>query len=60
MLSFISGHDCGILTLPESGDDIMADRGFDIADDMPAGVGLNILPFLNGSTQISLGAEHET
>ena len=34
--------DCDILTLLGSGDDIMADRGFDVADDMPAGVGLNI------------------
>lgn len=38
--------DCGILTLLESGDDIMADRGFDIVDDVPAGVGRNIPPFL--------------
>ena len=52
--------DCGILTLLESGDDIMADRGFDIADDMPAGVGLNIPPFLNGASQLSLNAENET
>ena len=27
----------------------MADRGFDIEDDMPTGVGLNIPPFLNGA-----------
>ena len=52
--------DCGILTLLESGDDIMADRGFDIADDMPAGVGLNIPPFLNGASQLSLTAENDT
>ena len=54
--------DCGILTLLESGDDIMADRGFDIADDMPVGVGLNIPPFLNGASQLSLGlgAESDT
>ena len=52
--------DCGILTLLESGDDIMADKGFDIADDMPAGVGLNIPTFLNGASQLSLNAENET
>ena len=38
----------------------MADRGFDIADDMPVGVGLNITPFLNGASQLSLGAEGDT
>jgi hypothetical protein len=27
---------------------------------MPAGVRLNIPPFLNGATQLSLDAEHET
>ena len=52
--------DCGMLTLLESGDDIIADRDFDIADDMPAGVGLNIPPFLNGASQLSLNAENET
>lgn len=38
----------------------MAGRGFDIADDMPAGVGLNVPPFLNGASQLSLGAESDT
>ena len=52
--------DCCILTLLESEDDNMTDRGFDIADDMPAGVGLNIPPFLNGASQLSLNAENET
>ena len=37
----------------------MADRGFDIADDVPAGVGLNIPTFLNGASQLSLNAENE-
>ena len=52
--------DCDFFTLLESGDVIMADRGFDVADDMPAGVGLNIPPFLNGASQLSVGAENGT
>ena len=35
----------------------MADRGFDIEDDLPTGVTLNIPPFLNGKPQLS--AEEE-
>ena len=41
--------DCGILNLLDPGDHVMADRGFDIENDMPAGVGLNISPFSNGA-----------
>ena len=37
--------ECGILKLLEKGDNIMADRGFDIADILPPGVTLNIPPF---------------
>lgn len=33
---------CGILQLLEEGDSIMADRGFEILDDLPKGVTLNI------------------
>ena len=46
--------DCGILCMLEPGDDLMADRGFDIEDDMPDGVTLNIPPFLNGAPQLSV------
>ena len=52
-----STRDCGILilTMLEPGNDVMADRGFDIKEDMPDGVSLNIpAPFLNGCTQRSL------
>lgn len=52
--------DCGILALLEPGDDVMADRGFDIEEDMPHGVGLHIPPFLNGASQLSLSDENET
>ncbi len=53
-------NDCGIFNLLEPGDDVMADRGFDIEDDMPSGVGLNIPPFLNGADQLSVTDESRT
>ena len=52
--------DCGILNLLESGDQVMADRGFDIENEMPPGVGLNIPPFLDGAPQLSLQDEVKT
>jgi len=43
----------GVLDLLESGDSVMADRGFDIQDDLtPLGVKLNIPPFLKGKSQL--------
>ena len=45
--------DCGILKLFEPGDQVMADRGFDLEDDLPAGVKLNIPAFLEGKDQLS-------
>jgi hypothetical protein len=45
---------CGIMDLLEPGDSIMADRGFDIEDDLILrGVHLNIPPFLRGKKQFS-------
>ena len=45
--------DCGILKLLEPGDELMADRGFDIENDIPDRVSLNIPPFLDGQPQLS-------
>ena len=53
-------NDCGILDLLQPGDNVMADRGFDIEADMPTGVELNIPPFLNGASQLSVGQEQKT
>ena len=39
-------NDCGILKLLEPGDIVMADRGFEIENDLPPGVSLNIPPSL--------------
>ena len=52
--------DCGILELLEPGDSLMADRGFDIGDDLPKNVSLNIPPFLDGKPQLNLKEELET
>ena len=43
----------GLLELLEKGDSVMADRGFNIQDDLtPLGVKVNIPPFLKGKTQL--------
>ena len=44
----------GILDLLEQGDSVMADRGFEIQDDLTLqGVKLNIPPFLKGKSQLT-------
>lgn len=45
--------ECGILKLLESGDSIMADRGFTIEDVLPPGVSLNVPPRLNETGQLT-------
>ena len=51
----------GILQLLEIGDTVMADRGFDIQDDLtPLGVKLNVPPFLKGKKQLSAQEMIET
>lgn len=43
----------GLLELLEKGDSVMADRGFNIQDDLtPLRVKVNIPPFLKGKTQL--------
>ena len=39
-------QDSQIFTLLETGDSVMADKGFDIGEDLPQGVHLNVPPFL--------------
>ena len=43
----------GILEHLEDGDNLMADRGFDISDILPAGVTLNIPPFKGSRPQLT-------
>ena len=51
----------GILDVLESGDSVMADRGFDIQDDLtPLGVKVNIPPFLRGKKQLDEEERIET
>ena len=52
---------CGILELLEPGDNVMADKGFDIKDVLaPRGVHLNIPPFLSQKQQLSSKQVMET
>ena len=47
-------RESGVLDLLDSGDSVMADRGFDIEEDLLLrGVRLNIPPFLRGKKQLS-------
>ena len=44
----------GLLEKLEPGDNIIADRGFDIADILPSGITLNIPTFNGGRDQLNL------
>ena len=50
----------GILNFLQDGDNVMADRGFDIADILPQGVSLNIPPFKGNRKQLSAPEVEET
>ena len=50
----------GILNFLQDGDNVMADRGFDIADILPHGVSLNIPPFKGNRKQLSAPEVEET
>lgn len=54
-------NDSGVLDLIESGDNIMADRGFEISAELrKRGATLNIPPFRNGKFQLSSEQVEET
>ena len=54
-------RESGLLQLLESNDSVVADRGFDIAEDLALiGVKLNIPPFLKGKEQLSSSKLVET
>ena len=50
----------GVLRLLEDGDNLMADRGFDISDILPAGVTLNIPPFKGSRPQLTAQEVEDT
>ena len=53
-------NDCGIMKLLEPGDEVMADRGFEIEENLPPGVSSNIPPFLGDQQQFSEEDEIKT
>ena len=53
-------NDCGIMKLLEPGDEVMADRGFEIEENLPPDVSLNIPPFLGDQQQFSEEDEIKT
>eukprot|EP00795_Rhopilema_esculentum_P015925 gene15925-biopygen5309 len=50
----------GVLALLEDGDNLMADRGFDVKDILPPGVTLNIPPFKGTRAQLTANETEET
>ena len=56
----IATRDSILYNLLEAGDSVMADKGFDIEEDLPNGVSLNIPPFLCGKDCLSSEEEQQT
>jgi len=50
----------GLLELLDRGDNVMADRGFDIGDILPPGVTLNLPPFKGNRDQLTAAEVEET
>lgn len=50
----------GLIELLEAGDNVMADRGFDIGDLLPQGVHLNIPPFKGSRNQLTAEEVQDT
>lgn len=49
-------EECGLLEKLEDGDELMADKGFDVQDILaPYGVRLTVPPFLSGQKQMAVG-----
>ena len=53
-------RDSGVLDLLQVGDNVMVDRGFDISAIVPAGVTVNMPPFLAGRDQMTAAETEET
>ena len=53
-------NDCGILDLLEARDAVMAEKGFEIEEDLPQGVTLSMPPFLGGNNHLSNEEQTET
>ena len=53
-------RESGVLDLLQEGDNVMVDRGFDISAIVPAGVTVNIPPFLAGRDQMTAAETEET
>lgn len=53
-------RESGVLDLLQAGDNVMVDRGFDISGIVPAGVTVNMPPFLAGRDQMTAAETEET
>ena len=55
----VATRECGSYGFLESGNSVMADKGFDIEDDQRNSVSLNIPPFLRGKEHLTIKEETE-